>query len=207
VIHKVYEPQIRARLGTAAHFCEVVVLKQVKHLTLATNAITESGDGTNWTRSYNPGIFNSRVWTERQREREREGERGIEREREGERGRERRGHATNPKPNPQLCILSFHQVKHLTLATNAITESGCHALSNGLVLSLTHTRTHASSHSHTISVCLSVCLSLVSLSDTYALSHTQRISFSLSLSSAWFKPSPKTLLNPGWIMVEMALKP
>jgi len=27
VIHKVYEPSIRARLGTAAHFCEVVVLK------------------------------------------------------------------------------------------------------------------------------------------------------------------------------------
>jgi len=27
VIHKVYEPEIRARLGTAAHFCEVVVLK------------------------------------------------------------------------------------------------------------------------------------------------------------------------------------
>ena len=24
---KVYEPEIRARLGTAAHFCEVVVLK------------------------------------------------------------------------------------------------------------------------------------------------------------------------------------
>jgi len=24
---KVYAPQIRARLGTAAHFCEVVVLK------------------------------------------------------------------------------------------------------------------------------------------------------------------------------------
>ena len=26
-MHKVYEPKIRARLGTAAHFCEVVVLK------------------------------------------------------------------------------------------------------------------------------------------------------------------------------------
>jgi len=27
VIHKVYAPYIRARLGTASHFCEVVVLK------------------------------------------------------------------------------------------------------------------------------------------------------------------------------------
>ena len=27
MIHKVYEPSIRVRLGTAAHFCEVVVLK------------------------------------------------------------------------------------------------------------------------------------------------------------------------------------
>jgi len=26
-MYKVYEPYIRARLGTAAHFCEVVVLK------------------------------------------------------------------------------------------------------------------------------------------------------------------------------------
>ena len=26
---RVYEPQIRARLGTTAHLCEVVVLKQV----------------------------------------------------------------------------------------------------------------------------------------------------------------------------------
>ena len=27
MIHTTYEPQIRARLGTATHFCEVVVLK------------------------------------------------------------------------------------------------------------------------------------------------------------------------------------
>ena len=27
MIHKVNEPQIRAHLGTAAHFCEAVVLK------------------------------------------------------------------------------------------------------------------------------------------------------------------------------------
>ena len=27
MIHKVYEPQIRARLGTAAHFCDIGVLK------------------------------------------------------------------------------------------------------------------------------------------------------------------------------------
>ena len=27
MIHKVYDPEIRARLGTAAHFCEVVVLE------------------------------------------------------------------------------------------------------------------------------------------------------------------------------------
>jgi len=26
-MHTVYEPQIRARLGTAAHFCEVAILK------------------------------------------------------------------------------------------------------------------------------------------------------------------------------------
>ena len=27
---RVYEPQIRARLGTTAHFCEVVVLKSIR---------------------------------------------------------------------------------------------------------------------------------------------------------------------------------
>jgi len=42
-MHKVYEPQIRARIGTAAHFCEVVVLKftPVPHTAAAAAAAFE----------------------------------------------------------------------------------------------------------------------------------------------------------------------
>ena len=38
---KVYEPEIRARLGTAAHFCEVVVLKRTSLGTVT--ALTSGG--------------------------------------------------------------------------------------------------------------------------------------------------------------------
>jgi len=40
---RVYEPQIRARLGTTAHLCKVVVLKQVDDLAAVTKAVSKDG--------------------------------------------------------------------------------------------------------------------------------------------------------------------
>ena len=45
MIHKIYEPEIRARLGTAAQFCEVVVRKL---RTPVLEALSTATPGTPW---------------------------------------------------------------------------------------------------------------------------------------------------------------
>ena len=65
---KVYEPYIRARLGTAAHFCEVVVLK----LRTVPGATTSSGrwrrtattpTATSFSRSFEMSFLRTSTWT------------------------------------------------------------------------------------------------------------------------------------------------